>query len=79
MCVLVKMVTLRPALYFVKSLPTFKALTVIADIMQSSALRMQSYALSVMHRMFFFKISSQFVLSDHMRRLFHRLKKRPSF
>ena len=55
MCVLVKMVTLRPALYFVKSLPTFKALTFIADIMQSSALRMQSDALSVMHRMFFLK------------------------
>ena len=52
MCVLVKMVTLRPALCFVKSLPTFKALTVIADIMQSSALLMRSYALSVMHRMF---------------------------
>ena len=41
------------ALYFVKSLPTLKALTVIADIMQSSALLMRSYALSVMHRMFF--------------------------
>ena len=42
-----------PALYFVKSLPTLKALTVIADIMQSSAPLMRSYALSVMHRMFF--------------------------
>ena len=75
MCLLVKMVTLRPALYFVKSLPTFKALTVIADIMQSSALPMRSYALSVMHQMIF-KISSQFVLNDHMRRCFLCLKKR---
>ena len=40
-----------PALYFLKSLPAFKALTVMADIMQSSALPMRSYALSVMHRM----------------------------
>ena len=52
MCILVKMVILRPALYFLKSLPTFKALTVIAGIMQSSALPMRSYALSVLHRMF---------------------------
>ena len=38
MCILVKMVMLRPALYFLKSLPTFKALTVIADISCSQAL-----------------------------------------
>ena len=76
MCVLVKMVTLRPALYFVKSLPTFKALTVIADISCSQAL----YPCEAMHYQScikcFFKISSQFVLNDHMRRCFLSLKKR---
>ena len=45
MCILVKMVTLRPALYFLKSLPTFKALTVIADISWSQAL----YSYEAMH------------------------------
>ena len=45
MCILVKMVMLRPALYFLKSLPTFKALTVIADISCSQAL----YSCEAMH------------------------------
>ena len=75
MCILVKMVMLRPALYFLKSLPTFKALTVIADISCSQAL----YSCEAMHYQSciecFVKISSQFVLTDHMRRCFHCLKK----
>ena len=70
MCILVKMVTLCPALCFLKSLPTFKALTVIADISCSQAL----YSCEAMHYQSciecFFKIYSQFVLSDHMRRCF---------